>query len=78
MCVAAMGKVLSIENEIAIVDFNGNHIQALAGLVNVKVDDYVMVHAGCIIQTVTLKDMEEWQEISALMAEVDGSNETNS
>lgn len=78
MCVAAMGKVLSIEKEVAVVDFNGNHIQALAGLVDVKPNDYVMVHAGCIIQKVTLKEMEEWQEISALMAEMEGSNETDS
>lgn len=59
MCVAIPGKVLSIEDGKAVVDFSGNQVTAYIGLVNVSVDDYVLVHAGCVIQTMKQKEAEE-------------------
>lgn len=59
MCVAIPGKVLSIEDGKAVVDFSGNQVKAYVGLVNVKVGDYVLVHAGCIIQTMKQQEAEE-------------------
>ena len=53
MCVAVPGKVLSIEGTKAVVDFQGNEVSAEAGLVDIKVGDYVLVHAGCILQKLT-------------------------
>lgn len=50
MCVALPGRVLSVEGTKAIVDFSGNTVQAEAGLVKIKPGDYVLVHAGCILQ----------------------------
>lgn len=63
MCVAIPGKVLSIEDGKAVVDFSGNQVKAYVGLVNVKVGDYVLVHAGCVIQTMKQQEAEEIIEL---------------
>lgn len=59
MCIAIPGKVLSIEDGKATVDFSGNQIKAYVGLVNAAVGDYVLVHAGCIIQKMKRQEAEE-------------------
>ena len=69
MCVALPGKVIEIKDRDAVVDFNGNQVSARAGLVDVKVGDYVLVHAGCVIQKVTQQDMEEMKNLNDLMSE---------
>jgi len=69
MCVALPGKVIEIKDRDAVVDFNGNQVTARAGLVDVKVGDYVLVHAGCVIQKVTQQDMEEMKNLNELMGE---------
>lgn len=69
MCVAMPGKVISVEGTIAEVDFSGNRIRAQAGLVSVKPGDYVLVHAGCILQVVSRQD---YDSLAELLAEVDG------
>ena len=50
MCVALPGKVLSVEDGLAKVDFSGNVVTAHAGLVDVKPGDYALVHAVLVIQ----------------------------
>ncbi len=69
MCVALPGKVIEIKDRDAVVDFNGNQVTARAGLVDVKVGDYVLVHAGCVIQKVTQQDMEEMKNLKEQMGE---------
>ena len=69
MCVALPGKVIEIKDRDAVVDFSGNQVTARAGLVDVKVGDYVLVHAGCVIQKVTQQDMEEMKKLNELMGE---------
>lgn len=69
MCVAMPGKVISVEGTIAEVDFSGNRIRAQAGLVAVKPGDYVLVHAGCILQVVSRQD---YDGLADLLAEMDG------
>ena len=69
MCVALPGKVIEIKDRDAVVDFNGNQVAARAGLVDVKVGDFVLVHAGCVIQKVTQQDMEEMKNLKELMGE---------
>ena len=68
MCVAVPGKVISVDNKMAEMDFSGNKIKAYRGLVDVKPGDYALVHAGCIIQ---ILKKEEAEEILELMGEVD-------
>jgi len=50
MCVAAPGKVIEISGNTAVIDYCGNHVKAHTGIVDVKVGDYALVHAGMIIQ----------------------------
>jgi hydrogenase expression/formation protein HypC len=69
MCVALPGKVIEIKDRDAVVDFNGNQVTARAGLVDVKVGDYVLVHAGCVIQKVTQQDMDELKNLKEQMRE---------
>ena len=69
MCVALPGKVIEIKGRDAVVDFNGNKVTARAGLVDVKVGDCVLVHAGCIIQKVSQQDMEDLKALNELMGE---------
>lgn len=68
MCVAVPGRVVSVNDKMAEIDFSGNRINAYRGLVDVKQGDYALVHAGCIIQI--LKE-EEAEEILELMGETD-------
>lgn len=69
MCVALPGKVVEIKEKDAVVDFSGNQVTARMGLVDIKVGDYVLVHAGCIIQKVSTEDAES---LTTLMEEVGG------
>lgn len=63
MCVALPGKVVSVEGREALVDFSGNTVKAKAGFVEIKPGDYVLVHAGCILQKVSQVEAEEMQAI---------------
>ena len=38
-------------------------MNAAVGLANVKIGDYVLVHAGCIIQIMQKKEAEELKEL---------------
>ena len=69
MCVALPGKVIEIREKDAVVDFNGNQVAARIGLVDIKVGDYVLVHAGCILQKVSPK---EAISLTELMEDVGG------
>lgn len=63
MCVALPGKVIEVNEKDAVVDFNGNQVTARTGLVDVKIGDYVLVHAGCVIQKVTPQEAEDLTEL---------------
>ena len=51
------------------VDFNGNVVNAEAGLVDIKIGDKVLVHAGLIIQTM---DDDLASEMDELYREIEG------
>ncbi len=69
MCVATSGKVISVKDGIAEVDFQGNLVRAAAGLSQVVPGDYVLVHAGVIIQKVTKQDNDIMTQLLAEMEE---------
>jgi len=53
MCLAIPGKIQSIDQKQAIVDFNGIKRKAdLSFLTDAKVNDWVLVHVGFAIQKV--------------------------
>ena len=70
MCVALPGRVLSMNGNMAKVDFRGNTVNVNLGLVNAGVGDYVLVHAGCAIE-VMKKDGAE--ELLKLLSEIETS-----
>ena len=72
MCVAMPGKILSIENTIAVVDFSGNTVRAELGLVNAKVGDHVLVHAGCVIQVLSEEESNSLAELFGELNEAMG------
>ena len=67
MCVAAPGLVISINGNMAEVDFFGNRRQVNVSLVSAKPGDYVLVHAGCAIEIVK---KDEGEELAGLLKEV--------
>lgn len=70
MCVAFPGKVVEIRGEYGKVDFGNGVIRdnILLSLVNAKIGDYVLVHAGYAIQVVdeveARKTIEMWNEMT--------------
>ncbi|MDD1743097.1 MAG: HypC/HybG/HupF family hydrogenase formation chaperone [Methanomassiliicoccales archaeon] len=73
MCLAIPGKVVSIEGNIAVIDFGGVQRETNISLVEVKPGDYVVVHAGFAIQTLDELDAMEtirlWEELLASQEE---------
>ncbi len=67
MCIAIPGKIISIEGDLAQVDFKGNKVNVSLGLVDAKVGQYVLVHAGCAIEVL---EKEQALEIIDLFTEV--------
>ena len=68
MCLAVTAKVLYIQENRAKVDFGGGIIKEIdVTLVDVKVGEYVLVHAGYAIQVLSREQAEEtirlWNEI---------------
>ena len=63
MCVAAPGRVLDIKNNIATIEYSGNTVNANAGLVKIKPGDYVLVHAGLVIQRVDEEEAKNMTEL---------------
>lgn len=70
MCVAAPGKIIDIKDNIATIDYNGNTVTANAGVVDVKVGDRVLVHAGLIIQKISESEAEEMAELFSMLEEL--------
>ena len=71
MCVALPGRVVRVDGHMAEVDFSGNTVTAEPGLVKVRPGDRVLVHAGCIIQTMTEKDADELEELFREVEDID-------
>ncbi|MEM2546614.1 MAG: HypC/HybG/HupF family hydrogenase formation chaperone [Candidatus Bathyarchaeia archaeon] len=68
MCLAIPAKVVSVQGNVARVDFGGGIIREVdISLVEVKPDDYVLVHAGYAIQVLSREEAEEtlrlWSEL---------------
>lgn len=68
MCIAIPGKINSIEGNMAKVDINGNIMKVNVGLIDAKIGDYVLVHAGCAIEVMS---KEKAQELIDLFKELE-------
>ena len=69
MCIAIPGKVVSLENNFAQVDYSGNLMKVNIGLIEPCIGDYVLVHAGCAIEVM---DKSVAQEMIDLFTELEG------
>lgn len=68
MCLAIPGKIVSIKGDKAQVNFGESVLREVnVTLVNAKVGDYVLVHAGYAIQLLDEKEAQEtlnlWNQI---------------
>ncbi len=59
MCIAMPGKILEINDNKARVSFKGTEMNANVRMVDAKVGDYVLVHAGCAIEVLSQSRAEE-------------------
>ena len=69
MCLAIPGKILKINDNSALVDFNGIKQNVIIALIqNPEVGKYVIVHAGYAIEQMDEKDaleaIEQWKELA--------------
>jgi len=74
MCLAIPAKVVNLKEDKAKVDFGEGVLREVnVTLVNAKVGDYVLVHAGYAIQVLSEKEAQEtiqlWNEILDAEAE---------
>jgi len=73
LCLAIPAKVVKIRGNVAEVDFGSSVLREVnITLVETKVDDFVLVHAGYAIQVIDRKEAEEtlklWREILEMEA----------
>lgn len=68
MCIAIPGRVTELSDNKAKVDFNGNLVDVNTGLVEPKVGQYVLVHAGCAIEVM---EQDKAQELIDLFTELE-------
>ncbi|MBY9005212.1 MAG: HypC/HybG/HupF family hydrogenase formation chaperone [Candidatus Lokiarchaeota archaeon] len=69
MCLAIPGKILKIEGNSALVDFDGVHQKIIIALVkDPEVGKYVIVHAGYAIEIMNENDaidsINQWKQIA--------------
>lgn len=71
MCIAIPGRVVEINGDRARADFNGNLVDVNIGLVEPKIGQYVLVHAGCAIEVM---EQDQAQELLDLFGELEDLN----
>jgi len=62
MCLAIPAKIIKINDQLAIVDFQGVKKEINISLVDVKTGDFVMVHAGFAIEKMEEDNVKEIKE----------------
>jgi len=67
MCLAVPGKIIKIDGDVGEIDFGGVIRKANIAMVEAKVGDWAVVHAGFAIE---IMDEEEAQETLRLWNEV--------
>lgn len=75
MCVAVPGKIIEINGNTAKVDIMNNTCEVNISLVSAKIGDYVLIHAGCVLE-VMKQDAAE--ELLTLFGELEEGMDENS
>ena len=68
MCLAIPGKIIKIEGDSAIVDYDGIQKEANISLIECSLGEYVLVHVGFAIQVI---DEESARQTYSLLDEID-------
>lgn len=67
MCLAIPGKVVKIEGDVGDIDFGGVIRQANITMVDAKVGDWAVIHAGFAIEIMDEEDaqatLDLWKEV---------------
>jgi len=67
MCLGIPGKIVSINGDHALIDYGGVVRDANISLVDAREGDYVIIHAGFAIETLTREEAEKtiklWKEL---------------
>jgi hydrogenase expression/formation protein HypC len=71
MCLAVPAEIKSIEGHSATVDYGGVSRKANISLVDAKVGDYVIVHAGYAIEVLDKEEAEKTLEIFREMLDLE-------
>ena len=71
MCVAIPGRIMSMDGDMAKVDFSGNTVNVNTGIIDAKVGQYVLVHAGCAIEVMEKDKAEELIELFGEIEELE-------
>jgi hydrogenase expression/formation protein HypC len=76
VCLAIPGKIIEIDNnkEHATVDYgDGTKRKANITLVNTKIGDYILVHAGFAIEVLNEKEAKETLDLFREMLSMEGT-----
>jgi hydrogenase expression/formation protein HypC len=69
MCLAIPGKIISINGDTAEVDFGGVVKHANITMVEAKINDWIVVHAGFAIEIMdeeeAMRTIDLWNEVLA-------------
>ncbi len=71
MCLAVPAEIKSIEGQFATVDYGGVSRKANISLVDAKVGEYVIVHAGYAIQVLDKEEAKKTLEIFREMLDLE-------
>lgn len=67
MCLAIPGKVIAINGETGDIDFGGVTRQTNLSMVDAKIGDWVVIHAGFAIEVMDEEDAQEtirlWNDV---------------
>ena len=74
MCIAALARILEINDNMATVDFGGVRQQVKLDLVtDVEIDRYVLVHSGYAIEVLSAEEakesLEAWDKLLKVLDE---------
>lgn len=70
MCVAAPGKIVEINDNMAKIEYSSNLTSASLGIVDAKVGDWVLVHAGLVIQVLPDNEAEYMKQLFSDLEEL--------
>ncbi|MCL1810620.1 MAG: HypC/HybG/HupF family hydrogenase formation chaperone [Methanomassiliicoccaceae archaeon] len=67
MCLAVPGRIVKIEGDVGDIDFGGVIRKANISMVEAKIGDWAIIHAGFAIEIMDEKEAEEtirlWNEV---------------